>query len=469
MTVAAPPPATARSASRSTTSRRRVWHGDAVTTLTLLSLAVVTALWMANRGLQELVAGPGPGLTSAGRLAGLLSADLLLLQVLAMARIPWAERTWGQDRLARWHRVAGFSSFTLLLTHIGLVTVGYAATSRTGVTAQLWTLVATYPGMLLAAAGTAMLTMTVVTSVRAARSRLRYESWHLLHLYAYLGIALSLPHQLWTGADFVASPAARAYWWSLYLSALGAVLVFRLGVPVWRTLRHRLVVSAVVEEAPGVVSLHVSGRRLDRLPVRAGQFFVWRFLGRRGWTRGHPFSLSAAPHAGMLRVTVKDLGDGSSDLAAVPPGTRVLVEGPYGALTGERRTRTGVTLLAAGIGVTPLRALLEELGGSGAAVTLLYRAREESDLVFRVELDALAERRGVRLVTLLGSRARPDSWLPASMAHLADGEALRVLVPDIAGHDVFVCGPDPWMDAAERAVREAGVPADRIHTERFSW
>ena len=67
MTVAAPPPATARSASRSTTSRRRAWHGDAVTTLTLLSLAVVTALWMANRGLQELVAGPGPGLTSAGR------------------------------------------------------------------------------------------------------------------------------------------------------------------------------------------------------------------------------------------------------------------------------------------------------------------------------------------------------------------------------------------------------------------
>ena len=57
--------------------------------------------------------------------------------------------------------------------------------------------------MLLATAGTALLVMVVVTSVRAARRRLRYESWHLLHLYAYLGVGLALPHQLWTGTDFV--------------------------------------------------------------------------------------------------------------------------------------------------------------------------------------------------------------------------------------------------------------------------
>lgn len=264
-------------------------------------------------------------------------------------------------------------------------------------------------------------------------------------------------------------PRGGAYWWGLYLTALGAVLVFRLGLPVWRSLRHRMVVSHVVEEAPGVVSLHVSGHRLDRLPVRAGQFFVWRFLHGPGWTRGHPFSLSAQPHPGMLRVTVKDLGDGSRSLADVPAGTRVVVEGPYGALTGERRTRTRVTLLAAGIGVTPIRALLEEIAGQGTEVTLIHRAREESDLVFRAELEALAAARDVRLVLLVGPRARASSWLPASMAHLGDTEGLRLLVPDIAGHDVFLCGPDAWMDATERAVRGAGVPAAHVHVERFSW
>ena len=103
--------------------------------------------------------------------------------------------------------------------------------------------------------------MVVVTSVRAARRRLRYESWHLLHLYAYLGVGLALPHQIWTGTDFVSSPAARAYWWTLYAAALGAVLVYRLGLPLVRTLRHRLVVSRVVEEAPGVVSVHLHRAR----------------------------------------------------------------------------------------------------------------------------------------------------------------------------------------------------------------
>ena len=159
-----------------------------------------------------------------------------------MARVPWVERAFGQDRLARWHRLLGFTSFSLMLAHVVLITLGYAVTAHVGVLPELWSLVWTYPGMLLATAGTAALVMVVVTSVRAARRRLRYESWHLLHLYAYLGVGLALPHQIWTGTDFVSSPAARAYWWTLYAAALGAVLVYRVGLPLARTLRHQVVV-----------------------------------------------------------------------------------------------------------------------------------------------------------------------------------------------------------------------------------
>lgn len=445
------------------------WPGTVAGFLAYTSLVVVTALWLANRGAQELFAGTGPALTSTGRLAGLLAADLLLLQALGMARIPWAERTWGQDRLARWHRWAGFSSFQLMLGHIALITIGYAMTTHSRVVPELWTLVTTYPGMLLATAGTLLLVLVVATSIRAARRRLRYESWHLLHLYAYLGVGLALPHQLWNGGEFVSSPAARAYWWGLYGLTLGAVGIYRLGLPIFRTLRHRLVVANVVTEAPGVVSLHLSGRALAALPARAGQFFVWRFLDGPGWSRGHPYSLSAPPHPQLLRITVKDLGDGSRSLTRLAPGTRVLLEGPYGALTAGRRTRTRVTFLAAGIGITPLRALFEELPCAPGDATLIVRARSESEVVFRAELEALAAARGARLIYLCGSRARPDSWLPATMAHLSDSAALRQLVPDIAEHDVFLCGPDRWMDAATGAARGAGVPAAHIHTERFTW
>jgi ferredoxin-NADP reductase len=202
------------------------------------------------------------------------------------------------------------------------------------------------------------------------------------------------------------------------------------------------------------------------LPTVAGQFFVFRFLDGVGWTRGNPYSLSARPHPSMLRITVKDLGDGSRRLADLRPGTRVLVEGPYGALTAARRTRHRATLLASGIGITPLRALAEEMP---PGTTLVYRARSEADLVHRSELESLATHRGLRLVYLLGSRARPGSWLPGEWAHVGDAAALRHLVPDIARNDVFVCGPDAWADAVRSALSAAGVPGQQVHVERFAY
>jgi ferredoxin-NADP reductase len=323
--------------------------------------------------------------------------------------------------------------------------------------------------MLLATAGTALLVMVVVTSIRAARRRLRYESWHLLHLYAYLGVGLALPHQLWTGADFLSSPLATAYWWTLYAVAAGAVLAYRIGLPAWRTWRHRLVVSQVVPEGPGLTSVYLDGRQLGRLPVRAGQFFQWRFLDGPGWSRSHPYSLSATPHGDRLRITVKDLGDGSRRVAGLRPGTRVIVEGPYGKLTGETYAGGPVTLLACGIGVTPLLALLGELAYRPGEATLVYRARSEAEIAFRGELEWFAANRGVRVVYLLGPRARRPSWLPAQHAGYSDAKALRQIVPLVAQSQVYVCGPEEWTGAAQAAAIAAGAPAERVHTELFSW
>ena len=308
-----------------------------------------------------------------------------------------------------------------------------------------------------------------MTSIRAARRRQRYESWHLIHLYAYLGVGLALPHQLWTGADFVSSSASTAYWWTAYAGTLGAVLIFRLALPIWRSAYHRLQVTAVVPEAPGVVSVHLKGHRLDRLPVRAGQFFLWRFLDGPGWSRAHPFTLSAAPRSDLLRITVKDLGDGSGRAATVRPGTRVLIEGPYGVMTAAGRRRSKVLLMAAGVGITTMRALLDDLAPAAAATTLLYRVRSHDEAVFRTELDAYAQHYGVRVIYLDGSRPRRDSWLPAPYAHLSDLEALRWLVPDVADHEAYLCGPPPWMNTARATLRAAGVAPGHIHIEEFAW
>ncbi len=443
---------------------------DVAGAFTWLTTLAVLALWVAAGGAQQLVSGDaGAALTEAGRLAGLLGAELLLVQVLLMARIPFVEQAYGQDELTRRHRVVGFTSFWLMIGHIVLTLWGYAESAGRSLLGMTWNVVVDYPGMLLAVAGTLALVMVVVTSVRRARAKLRYESWHLLHLYAYLGAGLAVPHMVWTGRDLM-SGAAQVYWWSLWAFALGAVLLFRVALPLGRSLHHAVRVEAVVPEAPGVVSVHLRGRRLDTLGARAGQFFQWRFLDGPRWPQANPFSLSAAPGSDRMRITVKDLGDGSSRIASLKPGTRVLFEGPYGHMTSRLRTRRKVTLIASGVGITPLRALLDELPAKPGDVTLLHRTRGHDDVVFKDELTALAARGHVRVVHLPGPR-RPGgpTWLPATAGSLSDSAALRRLVPDIAGHDVFICGPDAWADAAGKAAEGAGVPRSRIHLERFTW
>jgi predicted ferric reductase len=445
------------------------WWGDAVGLVASVTLLIVTALWVSGGGVRELIGGGADAVSAAGRLTGLWSADLLLLQVLLLARIPVVERAFGQDRLARWHRWTGFTSFWLMIAHIVLITIGYAAAAHANAFAELWEMIWTYPGMLLATAGTLALIMVVVTSLRAARRKLRYESWHLLHLYAYAGVGLALPHQLWTGTDFIGSSAATEYWWTLYAVAAGGVVAYRIVLPVWRNLRHRLVVDRVIAEGPGLTSIYLTGRRLDRLPVRAGQFFHWRFLDGPGWSRSHPFSLSATPSERGLRITVKDLGDGSARVAALQPGTKTLIEGPYGKLTGETYPGGPVVMLACGIGITPLLALLGELPYAAGDATLIYRARTEAEITFRAELDWFAAHRSVRVIYLLGSRAHRPSWLPEQYAGHDDADVLRRMAPGVARSHVYLCGPEAWTDAARTAAGTAGVPAENLHTELFAW
>lgn len=429
------------------------------------SLALVTWWWIDGGGLGDL-AGRTSALTSLGRWTGLVASVLLLGQVLLMARVPVLERAFGQDRLAHVHRTVGFTSFNLMLAHVVLITWGYAAGSLLRWPAELWDLTRTYPAMLLADAGFAALVLVVVTSVRAARRRLRYESWHLMHLYAYLGAGLALPHQLWTGQELVSSTGRAIFWWTAWGVATGAVIVWRVALPVSRNLRHRLRVEEVVEEAPGVVSVVVTGRRLDRLPVQGGQWMSWRFLGRDGWTRANPYSLSAAPDGRRLRITVQSVGDGSSSTATLSRGTRVLVEGSYGRLSPRSRHGDNVALIGAGVGSAPLVALAQELAPAGDVVVL---HRSSGPGAFTADLERLAAR-GVRVLHLPGRRRGPRSWLgDAHAGRYSDLVALRHWVPDIAGRDVYVCGPTPWADLVVADLRRAGVPETHIHVEAFGW
>ena len=425
--------------------------------LAAIGLFVSVALVIPVTKMSELVA-PGGALITVGRVTAMAGTYLMLVTLLLIARIPPVERALGQDKLVKLHRRLGPWVIALVTTHVVAVTLGYAQQAKTGALHEIGALVTTFPGMLLAAAGFGLLLMAGLTSYRYARLKMRYETWWAVHLYTYLAVALSFVHQLWTGVPFLGHPAARAWWIGVWALTAGTVLAYRWVVPLEVSLRHRLTVHAVEEEAPGVVSVIMRGRRLDRLPVAGGQFLHWRFLKRGMWWQAHPYSLSALPTANRLRITVKDLGDHSESLKRLTPGTRVAIEGPYGTFTHHARHTDAVLFVAAGVGATPVRAMLDDLPRHVDVVTIL-RGASERDLVLRDEIAQRVGERGGRLHQVVG---------PRSQARL-DAPALSRLVPDIAQRDVYVCGPGGFMRSLIDAARSLGVPTGRIHHEDFAF
>lgn len=422
-----------------------------------LGLGITAGLAVTSESATSLSA-PGGALTALGRLTGLIGGYAMLVVVLLVARVPAVERVVGQDRLVGWHRRLGPWPLVLIAAHGILITLGYAAAARTGSLHELWVLVASFPGVLPATAAFVLLMAAGFTSYRIARRKMAYETWWTVHLYTYLALALSFSHQIATGAAFVGHPVARTWWTSLWIATAGTALLYRVALPAWRSVRHQLKVVAVVREGPGVISIVCKGRRLDRLPVQGGQFLQFRFLERGLWWQAHPYSLSALPRAPYLRFTVKDLGDFSGRLGRIEPGTRIAIEGPYGAFTSQARATDALTLAAAGVGITPVRALLEDLPAH-VDVDVLLRASTAEELVLVDEVADLVERRGGRMHELVGPRSEV----------CLDAAALRRLIPDLARGDVYVCGPDGFTAEVVRAARALGVTDERIHHEAFAF
>ncbi|MGW0760595.1 ferredoxin reductase family protein [Streptomyces sp. NPDC002814] len=453
--------ASGRAARRQTMRRIRPRRSPA----TLLLLAVwagaagVLWLWWSN---TPSIGDTTGKIIAAGRITGLLAGYLMALVVLQMARVPALERRVGSDRVARWHAMSGRYTLSLTVAHVFLIMWGYARQAGKDlgyIAQQTIDSVNQLPDMGKAAIGTGLLFFIGIISIGGIRRMIPYDTWYHVHLLTYAAVFLAFWHQLSTGNEFAVEPLAKTAWYGLYGTVTALVIWYRVLTPIRLNMRHRLRVEAVIEETPGIVSVLIGGRKLHRMGAEAGQFFRWRFLAPGMRFSSHPYSLSAAPRPDMLRITVKAIGDHSERLRELTPGTRVWAEGPYGALTAQRRSRGKVLLVAGGVGITPMRALFETLPGASGDITLLYRANSTQDLALWDELAAIADERGARLMYAVNS---PDGERPDISA-----ERLRQKLPDIDEHDVFLCGPPGFAQGVYDALRGAGVPARRIHHESF--
>jgi predicted ferric reductase len=442
----------------SAATARRPWTDPAPWALgiSLLSLG----LWAITGGLVGVTSGGTTTALAVSRLSGLVAALGALFGLVLTSRPRWLERCAGLDRMIGWHRVTGMAAAFGMAIHVAtsLVAagggVGAAWSALVDLLGTDWFVAALVAAVLFA--------IVSLTSWRRIRRRMSYETWHMVHLAGYLAVALGFPHQLFSGTTFTTSEVARWWWIALYVGTAGIILHSRVGGLLASALRPRTTVARIIPEAPGVGSLVITGPGVDHLAAQPGQFVSLRVLTRDLWWQAHPYSLSAAPHPGALRLTVKALGDASTRTLSVRPGTRVLLEGPYGTMSVDRAEGRRVVLIGVGVGLAPMRALLEDCAPDQSPL-VLARAHSAADLPLAAELDALARQRGGALIPVTGPRTQFRDGNPFT------AEALLANIPDLRARAAFVCGPAALQERVRRELERAGVPRTQIHSERFAW
>jgi predicted ferric reductase len=444
--------------------RRRLRAADSLVAGAITSATAAVALYLGYGGAGDFGT-VGGFVTSIGIIAGLIGTDLILIMLVLAARIPLLDRVFGHDRAMATHRSLGKPAVYLILAHALLLTIGYgisAGINPIAETVSLWSI----PDMPLAFVGTGLLLAVLVTSLVAVRRKFKYEVWHVIHLLSYAAVLTALPHQLSVGGMLAVGTFQRVYWIALYVVALGGIVLFRFIEPIVKSIQHDIRVERVEQIAPGVASVYLRGRDLGTLGASGGQYFIWRFWTDKTWWHSHPISLSALPTATTARITVRALGDGTTRLGRLRPGTPVSIEGPYGVFTDAGRTSPKLAIVAAGIGVTPVRALLEDSRLAPGETTIVLRGSDENQRYLWNEVDDLANQRGANCYISVGKRGR-QSWLSA---HDVDrGVSIQSIFPDLANSDLYVCGPQVWADVVVADAKAHGLPAHQIHMERFDW
>jgi ferredoxin-NADP reductase/DMSO/TMAO reductase YedYZ heme-binding membrane subunit len=435
--------------------RRR---GDLVFAAWALGLSVLgLGAFAKDHAAPAAWSGPALPLT-LGRLAGTIAGLLLLAQLVLASRPRMLERRFGIDGLVRAHAVGGIVLLSAVALHVGLLGLGGAA--LTGRPAWPYTVqLATQSLPLLAASAglVALLVLWASTAWRRLRRRHR-RVWHGLHLAGYVAVALIVPHQVLTRAEFAGRPLLVVWWLASWAAAVGSAVVNRLVRPARLAAARPLTVAEVRPEAPGVASLVLRAPRA--VPgLEPGGFVL---LGTSFWRR-HPFSVVEVLGDGTFRCTVEAVGPVTRQLVLARPGDRLTLTGVHGRFTADFAATPGPYLLiAAGLGVTAVRGLLAGLqrGEDHPDVVLLYRVRSRGPVLFEGDLSA-ARTQGVDVRLLRGSRHDP-----AVRADRASD--IAALVPDAAAREWFVCGPTGFSTAILRAARQLGVPRGRVHAERFS-
>ncbi len=426
-----------------------------------LNLAAIIIIWWLGSSVLLTNGDNNQLLIAFGRLAGLLGAYLILVQLLLISRWPFIEREFGFDKLNKLHRHLGLGLGFGLLAHPLLLTIGYAGLNGHSIWFQFFELLISRDGVWQAFIGLLIILLAVILTRPFFRQRVKYEAWHAVHLSIYVGIVLILSHQ--TKYADVSYGWPLYYWLVINFGVFGLLLFYRLLKPFILYERHRFYVQSLVRETHDVTSVYIGGLDLDKFRFEPGQYIHVSFLTRGLW-EPHPFSLSDIPNGQYLRLSIKAIGDYTSDIPKkLTAGTKVLIEGPLGRFTEAAAKRDKFLLIAGGIGITPLRSLIDSLDRHNKDVVLLYGNKTAADIVFREELTKINRQH----CHILSNDSQAE--VKGAESGYIDEEKIKRLVPDFLEREIYLCGPPVMMDSIIKILTSAGFSKKHLRYEQFRY
>ncbi|TVQ53969.1 MAG: hypothetical protein EA377_06705 [Phycisphaerales bacterium] len=399
---------------------------------------------------------------------GFVGLAMLGLQFALTARFRSIGGRLGLDTMLQFHRQAGIIAALFVFGHVVVALASEPAY-----------FVFLDPRDNFARAGAlslviVLIPLLLVLTFYRERIGLPYEWWRLSHgIIGALILVIGLAHVI--RVDYlIGTPAKRAVIGVLVVGAIALLIHTRLVRP-WLARRRPWRVADVRRETPRIWTLTLQSDSEHGLRFLPGQC-VWLTIDESPFSfQQHPFTISStaaesiqSPPVRTFEVTIKELGDFTRQIGKVKPGSRAFVEGPYGTSVMDPEAKSPAVFIVGGIGVTPAICMLRTLRDlqRQRPLLLLYATRTVDGAAFENELACMKNEMDLNVVRLV--EEPPDGWTGESGRFSA--EILeRVVKPPFDRDDTqyFICGPDSMMDLAELTLRDRGVSAVQIHSERF--
>lgn len=407
---------------------------------------------------SQLLSGADLGgiLYDGGRLLSLAGFVLIFIQYVLSARLKWLEKGIGQDKFFIIHRLSGIVGLVLILVHPAFL---FSADLLWGIPFSI------YPLKLVGVMALLCLVVTAGGALAYQALKCKYETWKALHWASYAILPLGFVHSFFLGSTLQSQPVVRVFW-----IVLAILYVAIIGCRVWTAIRVRRSpyrIGQVRRETHDTWSLTFEGPRIDYQP---GQFMRVQLIRKNKVEPSHPFTIASSPTQKHLSITVKAVGDFTRTIKDTRPGDRAYVDAPYGAfsflgLPDRNHDADNLVFIAGGIGVTPFMSMLRYLRDKGLKrnVTLIWGNKNERDMIFKKELEALVKQTSLKVVHVMSMQ---EDW--AGEKGYVDEPRLKRLLDGVDNPQVFVCGPPVMMRLVMRALRGVGIPRGHIHSERFS-